>query len=133
MLNFVMSVKIIIDMQFLPNHQSAGPPKYKFLCFMVLAVRMFPPPCTILLIVCSAEDWQKILSGLGCDSIQLRDARYDQVVHMMTAANGAEQFYQLANNATRSEGLELARELDTKAAQVCVINIRLCTVFVRKI
>ena len=68
--------------------------------------------------VCPAEEWQELISGLGWDSIQLRDARYDQVVHMMTAANGAEQFYHLANNATRSEGLELARELDTKAAQV---------------
>ncbi len=55
---------------------------------------------------------------MGWDSIQLRDARYDQVVHMMTAASGAEQFYQLANNSARSEGIELARELDTKAAQV---------------
>ena len=82
--------------------------------------KIFLPSLTFFLIVCSPEDWQKILSGVGCPSIQLRDARYDQVVHMVTAANGAEEFYQLANNATRSESFELARELDTKAAQVCV-------------
>ena len=35
-----------------------------------------------------------------------------------SAAKGAEEFYQVTNNAARSEGLELARELDTKAAQV---------------
>lgn len=52
------------------------------------------------------------------DSIHLRDARYDQVVHMMTAANGAEAFYQLDNNPARSEGLELARDLDSRAANV---------------
>ena len=68
--------------------------------------------------VCPAEEWHQIISSLGWDSIQLRDARYDQVVHMMTAASGAEQFYQLSNNSARSEGIELARELDTKAAQV---------------
>ncbi len=69
-------------------------------------------------LVCQADEWQEIMSNLNTDSIRLRDARYDQVVLMMTAANGAEPFYQLDNNASRSEGLELARELDTKAAQV---------------
>lgn len=53
------------------------------------------------------------------DSMYLRDARYHQVVHMMTAACGAEEFYQLDNPA-RSEGKELARELDRKAATVSV-------------
>ena len=52
------------------------------------------------------------------DSVLLRDARYNQVIHMMTAAKGAESFYQLDNNPSRSEGLELAREMDTKAATV---------------
>lgn len=51
------------------------------------------------------------------DSIYLRDARYDQVVHMMTSANGAEAFYQ-CDNPARSEGLALARDLDSKAAIV---------------
>lgn len=68
--------------------------------------------------VCSEEEWQELITSLGYDSIQLRDARYDQVVHLMTAANGAESFYQLSNNSVRSEGIELARTLDNKAAQV---------------
>ena len=38
----------------------------------------------------------------------------------VTAAKGAEAFYQLENNKTRSEGLDLARELDDKACQVSV-------------
>ena len=37
---------------------------------------------------------------------------------MVTAADGAETFYQLANNSTRTEGLELAIERDRKAADV---------------
>ena len=58
------------------------------------------------------------MSAHGLDLLQLRDARYDQVIHMVTAANGAEPFYQLTNNSTRSEGCQLARELDVKAGQV---------------
>ncbi len=56
--------------------------------------------------------------SLGLDSVQLRDARYDHVIHMVTAAIGAEAFYQVTNNDTRKEGIEQARERDTKSAQV---------------
>ena len=35
----------------------------------------------------------------------------------MSAADGAEQFYTTATNAERTEGLELARELDKKVIQ----------------
>lgn len=38
--------------------------------------------------------------------------RYGAVIHMVTAADGAEEFYTLENNATRKEGLEVARQLD---------------------
>lgn len=55
------------------------------------------------------------------DVVALRDNRYDQIVHMVTAASGAEKFYQLSNNAVRSESIELARELDGKAAQVHMV------------
>jgi hypothetical protein len=39
-------------------------------------------------------------------------ARYDQVVHLVTAAAGAEQFYTTANNAVRTETPAQARVLD---------------------
>lgn len=57
--------------------------------------------------------WQDITSALSTDSERLR-ARYDAVLHLVSAADGAEQFYTTANNAERTEGLELARELDKK-------------------
>jgi len=38
--------------------------------------------------------------------------RYDVVLHLTTAANGAEEFYTTENNQARSESPELARELD---------------------
>ena len=45
--------------------------------------------------------------------------RYDAVLHLVSAADGAEQYYTTATNATRyeqanEEGLRLARELDKK-------------------
>lgn len=58
--------------------------------------------------------WQALLDELGLSNIKLRDARYDAVIHMVSAAIGAEEFYTLANNTARTEGLELARELDNK-------------------
>jgi len=38
--------------------------------------------------------------------------RYRAVIHLVTAADGAEEFYTLENNAARSESPEQARELD---------------------
>lgn len=58
--------------------------------------------------------WQALLDELGLSDVKLRDARYDIVIHMVSAAIGAEQFYTLANNSARTEGLELAREIDNK-------------------
>lgn len=37
--------------------------------------------------------WQAILDEMGWSTIQLRDRRYEAVIHMTTAAEGAEQFY----------------------------------------
>ena len=66
--------------------------------------------------VCSKEEWDKIIASIGKDRIQLRDERYDQVIHLMTAANGAEPFYQLSNNSTRMENIEQAIERDQKGS-----------------
>lgn len=58
--------------------------------------------------------WQAILDETGWSTIQLRDRRYEAVIHLMTAAEGAEQFYQTENNSARSESLEEAREIDRR-------------------
>lgn len=52
--------------------------------------------------------------------VELRDNRYTQVVHMVTAANGAEEYYNTEDNPCRTEGVELARELDQKTAEAWV-------------
>jgi CYTH domain-containing protein len=46
--------------------------------------------------------------------VELRDRRYDAVVHLVTAADGAEAFYSTANNTARSETPAQARALDEK-------------------
>lgn len=64
------------------------------------------------------EEWEEITAMAGTDTNALRE-RYDAVLHLVSAADGAEQYYTTATNATRyekadEEGLRLARELDKK-------------------
>lgn len=64
------------------------------------------------------EMWNDITQKAKTDSNQLRN-RYDAVLHMVSAADGAEQYYTTATNAVRyeqmtEEGLRIARELDKK-------------------
>lgn len=72
------------------------------------------------------------------NEVDLRDNRYDQIIHLITAANGAEQFYVLENNACRTEGIEQARQIDEKCARAWVGHpyfdvIDNCTEFEEKI
>ena len=46
--------------------------------------------------------------------------RLFQVIHMVTSAKGAEEFYTVEDHAARGEGLEEARMRDTKAAEAWV-------------
>ena len=64
------------------------------------------------------EEWDEITRMAGTNSNELRES-YDAVLHLVSAADGAEQFYTTATNATRyeqanEEGLRIARELDKK-------------------
>ncbi|MGI6242387.1 MAG: ATP-binding protein [Prevotella sp.] len=64
------------------------------------------------------EMWNEITARVGITSQQIID-RYDAVLHLVSAADGAEQFYTTSNNAQRQEqkneeGLRVARELDKK-------------------
>lgn len=62
----------------------------------------------------SKQEFQAIMDEEGWTWTSLRDRRYDRVIHLVTAAIGAEEFYTLANNNARHQGVELARELDHK-------------------
>lgn len=55
--------------------------------------------------------WVALLQEIGVDEVSVRDQRYDAVYHLVTAADGAEPFYSLANNKGRSESLNAAKEV----------------------
>lgn len=58
--------------------------------------------------------WQAILDETGWSTIQLRDRRYEAVIHMVTAADGADSFYTSATNVARYESVPEAVALDKK-------------------
>lgn len=39
------------------------------------------------------ERWEEIMKKNGWNPVDLRDTRYNQILHMVSAANGAEAFY----------------------------------------
>jgi len=71
----------------------------------------------------SAEMYDELCKSCGTTMKELlHGGRYDAVFHLVSAADGAEQFYTTANNTSRYEqadeaGLRLARELDKKVIQ----------------
>lgn len=67
---------------------------------------------------CSDAQFQEILRSVGSTVDVLRD-RYDAVLHMVTAANGAEEFYNLDNPA-RYEDLDGARASDLRLQEMYV-------------
>ncbi|XP_055686751.1 TRPL translocation defect protein 14 isoform X2 [Lutzomyia longipalpis] len=68
----------------------------------------------------SKDDWERLLTENGWNTIEMRDNRYNQIIHMVSAANGAEEFYSVEGHSCRSEGVSLARDLDYKAAAAWV-------------
>ncbi len=66
--------------------------------------------------------WRELTRAVGVTTEELRELRYDAVLHLVSAADGAEQFYTIANNAARNEkadeeGLKIARMLDKKVIE----------------
>lgn len=62
------------------------------------------------------QQFEELLENFSLNFIETLD-RYDAVFHLVTAANGAEDFYTLANNAARTEKPEEARRLDNLGIQ----------------
>ena len=64
------------------------------------------------------EQWEHMRRAEKWNNVDLRDSRYNQVIHMVSAAKGAEEFYGTEDHVIRYEGVQLARELDELASQV---------------
>lgn len=62
----------------------------------------------------SGDMWQALLDELGLNDVEVRDRRYDAVLHLCTAAKGAAEFYTCENNSSRTENIEQAVALDDK-------------------
>jgi thymidylate kinase len=66
------------------------------------------------------ELWDALLDETGWTEIQLRDKRYDMAIHMVTAADGAEEYFQRAGAESRSEDIENAIKIDRRTQQAWV-------------
>ena len=62
----------------------------------------------------SKTAWQALLDELGSSTIMLRENRYDAVLHMVTAADGAESFYETISNVARYNTAAESVEVDKK-------------------
>ena len=62
----------------------------------------------------SQDNWQALMDDMGCSVPQLSDNRYDAVLHMVTAADGAENFYASVSNEARYESSQEAILKDRK-------------------
>ena len=70
------------------------------------------------------ETYDALLEEERLTYLDVRDS-YDLVLHLVTAANGAEESYTLANNTARTESPERARELDQKTLSAWLGHPRL--------
>lgn len=57
------------------------------------------------------DGWRKLLKTRNLSETDLKE-KYDLVIHLVTAARGAEEAYTIQNNQARTETIEEARELD---------------------
>lgn len=55
---------------------------------------------------CSESVWQAILDETGWSNVQLRDRRYEAIIHLMTAAEGAEEFFTCTNESNKEAELK---------------------------
>lgn len=68
----------------------------------------------------SPESFQQLLAKSNIDMVSARDTRYDAVFHLVTAADGAEDFYTLENNGARTETIDEAKAVDKRTQQAWI-------------
>ena len=71
---------------------------------------------------CSEKVKQRVYQETGWDENFTCIDRYDQVIHLVTAAKGAEKFYTLENNVARSETPDLAKHFDKRLHEEWMIH-----------
>ena len=106
------------------NQESSSPPSFarSHTASSPYTTAIFRRPTVILLdrgtmdgkAYMSEQQWELMLEELRYTPVALRDQRYDAIVHLVTAADGADRFYTLANNSTRTESAEQAIAMDRR-------------------
>ncbi|UTX42889.1 thymidylate kinase [Encephalitozoon hellem] len=70
---------------------------------------------------CSAyldkDEWRAVCSEAGVCSDEVRDKRYDCVIHLVSAAEGAPLYYGRDNNSARSEDISKALALEKRTRE----------------
>jgi len=99
----LINLQIAAEDAFLGIAKSTGRPSVVICDRGVLDVAAYLPE----------EKWLEVLKANNWSRQQFL-ARYDMVLHLVSAADGAESFYTLSNNAARTETPEQARALDKK-------------------
>uniref|UniRef100_A0A7S2DHA1 NadR/Ttd14 AAA domain-containing protein n=1 Tax=Octactis speculum TaxID=3111310 RepID=A0A7S2DHA1_9STRA len=99
----LIELQMQIEDSFLKIASSTGRPSVVVMDRGLLDIPAYLPP----------KQWDDILIATGLDEKTLAK-RYGLVVHLVSAADGAELFYTTSNNAARTETAEQARELDMK-------------------
>jgi predicted ATPase len=102
--NHLLSIQVAMEETFIDLARRAKGPA------IVLCDRGTMDPAAYM----DDEMWRSILSAQDWTESTLRDQRYDAVIHMVSTAIGAEDFYTTDNNEARKESPELAAELDRK-------------------
>lgn len=64
--------------------------------------------------------WEQIMTEHDFNIQKIRDQRYDLVIHITTAANGAEDFYSDKTNAARHESMDFARFIDRRLQEAWI-------------
>lgn len=63
------------------------------------------------------HEWDEVLRHQGTNPAALSEDRYDAVLHLCTAADGASKFYSFHNNDTRRESVDEALHLDKRTLE----------------
>lgn len=64
----------------------------------------------------SKDEWKLMAASNGWNNVELRDNRYDHIIHMVSSANGAEDYYTTEDHSCRCETIDEARDQDRRAA-----------------
>ena len=99
----LLQMQMQIERTFLQVAASTGRPSVVVMDRGVLDIKAYM----------SAALWDRLLKRHGLTEEYI-DKRYDLVLHLVSAAHGAEKYYTTANNRARKSTIEQARELDTK-------------------